>query len=175
MPKKTNGKQRAAINHEAAKHNEAPVAPRLPVDPSLTVDPTFVDSDPESEAGQPEISVPVEQISTASTSLKRKNPDADLHPAREAPKRMSRTTAWREATGQTKKARTKNGQKNGQPSIGSLFKRAKLKDIFKTMPNPRKVALAVRHESEEPDSDIEMIDAPLADTVEHLSGHPAAG
>ncbi|KAJ6547843.1 hypothetical protein B0H10DRAFT_2447483 [Mycena sp. CBHHK59/15] len=56
MPKKTNGKQRAAINREAAKRNEAPVVPRLPVDPSLTVDPTFVDSDPESEAGQPEIS-----------------------------------------------------------------------------------------------------------------------
>ncbi|KAJ6580243.1 hypothetical protein B0H10DRAFT_2235434 [Mycena sp. CBHHK59/15] len=58
MPKKTNGKQRAAINREAAKRKEAPVVPRLPVDPSLTVDPTFVDSDPESEAGQPEISVP---------------------------------------------------------------------------------------------------------------------
>ncbi|KAJ6617726.1 hypothetical protein B0H10DRAFT_2434264 [Mycena sp. CBHHK59/15] len=76
MPKKTNGKQRAAINREAAKRNEAPVVPRLPVDPSLTVDPTFVDSDPESEAGQPEISAPVE-IPTASTSLKRKNPDDD--------------------------------------------------------------------------------------------------
>jgi hypothetical protein len=62
MPSKKTGKQRAAINREAAKRNEAPAVPLPPVDPSLMVDPTYMDSDPESEAGEPKSSAPVDSV-----------------------------------------------------------------------------------------------------------------
>ncbi|KAJ7886597.1 hypothetical protein B0H14DRAFT_2563274 [Mycena olivaceomarginata] len=63
----------------------------------------------------------------------------------------SRTAEWREKTGKTKKANAANMQL----SVASIFNR---------VINPRKRALAQRKESEEPDSDIEIIEPePQAD------------
>ncbi|KAJ7834295.1 hypothetical protein B0H13DRAFT_223307 [Mycena leptocephala] len=145
MPKKT-VKQKAAANREAVKRN-APIPFPEPKDLSLENDPSFepeLAADPESDNEASAAPIPT----AGQSKLKRKNPDSDLNPARESGK-TARTTDWRERTGQTKAARAKNMQ-------------ASVATLFKPVPNSRKVsvALAARAESEEPDSDIEMLDAP---------------
>ncbi|KAJ7914000.1 hypothetical protein B0H13DRAFT_1873347 [Mycena leptocephala] len=77
---------------------------------------------------------------------RKQNLDADLIPHRKLGKaEKSRSTEWREKTGKTKKAKAANMQS----SVASIFNR---------VVNPRKAVLAERKESEEPDSDIEIIE-----------------
>ncbi|KAJ6488315.1 hypothetical protein DFH09DRAFT_1455819 [Mycena vulgaris] len=138
-------KQQAAHEREAVRR-AGPNAVTPPVDPSLAKDPSFV-AEPWTDSED----VP-DGVSVVPASLKRKrtvNSDRDLIPESSTLSTSSRTTAWRNSTGQTQQARAKNMQ----PSINSLFQR---------IPNKRKATLAVREESEEPDSDIEILEAPVS-------------
>ncbi|KAJ7675039.1 hypothetical protein B0H17DRAFT_1207904 [Mycena rosella] len=148
MARKT-GKQRAAANREAIKQNKPPPFQKLPekdtsLDPSYILEPAPDDSELELQVegtSQDPILAPSKR------GGKRKTADADLDPAGEKPNKVSCTTQWRLDNGKTALARRTNS--NFQPGIASLFK---------SVPNPRKVA--ARQESEEPDSDIEIIENP---------------
>ncbi|KAJ6498233.1 hypothetical protein DFH09DRAFT_1204392 [Mycena vulgaris] len=123
MGKRSN-KQQAARQREAVKR-VGPNTVTPPVDPSLAQDPSYV-ADPGTDGED------ATEGTVASGSLKRKrasNSDRDLILENSALSIISRTTAWRNSTGQTKQARAKNMQS----SINSLFK---------SVPNKRKAAVA---------------------------------
>ncbi|KAJ7289606.1 hypothetical protein C8J57DRAFT_1213936 [Mycena rebaudengoi] len=150
MGRKTD-KQRAAANREAGKGNKPLPFQKLPKkDPSLILDPSYI-PEPEPNNNKPDTTSQAPSLGSQKRGGKRKNFDSDLDLANENPKKVSRTTEWRMNHGKTAIARRTNG--NFQQRIGS---------IFKSVPNARKVALAVRRESEEPDSDIES--APVEST-----------
>ncbi|KAJ7851303.1 hypothetical protein B0H14DRAFT_3662252 [Mycena olivaceomarginata] len=150
---KKNAKQRAAANHEAAKQNKPLPFQNVPQDDaSIVTDPSYTEHDSETNGSEPEATSPSLQalpgLPANKRGGKRKDADADLDSENDKPKKVSRTTEWRKNNGKTAVARRTNTK--FQPGIRS---------IFKSVPNPRKVALAVRKESEEPDSDIEMIES----------------